>query len=353
MRTKAAIILLVAVGCAGEPEEPGVIYAGDCPKLGCGTNSQEILRNGMHEANLFGVPDKNGMSLETSKPSGTNSGRQRAQIWDSAGHAFDLHVENGQLFGVDPQTNAVLEHGSLAGSSIHVLRNGSRLWDIRIDGVHDVKAWVKPYPWLEVYKMVWIDRTTMEEGEPCDLPDHPFDKWEDRFELLGMDATDSLVYEGDRYRIEGRTMSKNNEWDPEWFNFGCAGRTIAKMRLLRKTQGNGTGNWKARQAALKMLSADYCRNGEPFTRTGTHIGWKDAEGLVNYVADPLQLEARWDEGGATCVDKPRLEATRPWIWDYIVNSCPDHLPVPCTIDQFDHQDPHDLAGNQIVSGRYD
>lgn len=350
MRTTSLLALLLTAGCMGELElSESVAYTGTrCPITICGGNSQEVARNGMHEANLFGEYDENKISLETNHPASANR-EPRAQIWDAAGQPYDLHVKDGRLLGVDPSSGSILKSENLIGAKLHVLQSGQPAYHIRIDGVRMIQTPVgEPDP-IEVYTMVWLPQGSNEEGQLCGVPEVPFDDKKDQDQLLGMRSDETLVFEGDRIDAKAKTMNPNPEWNPSWFNFGCAGRTLAKLRLLRKTQGNGSGDWASRQTALKMMAADYCGKGQGFTRTGTRIGWKDAEGLVDYVRTPTVIEARWNQHGATCVSTPRRLSAVPYVWDYINATC---LPISCDLLQ-STASVYDLGDAKIITALYD
>lgn len=344
MRTKPLLVLVLAAGCTGEVPD-GVAYNTRCSPIVCGANSPEVARNGMHEANLFGEVDDNKIALETRA---NDTLERRAQIWNIEGRPYDLHVERGQLFGIASGSGDRLEHERLIGARLHVIQSDTPIYEIRIDGVRTITAPVGAPDPIEVYTMTWLPRGSSEEGELCELPEQPFDDVKDADQLLGMRSNETLVFEGDRIDQDAKTMNDNKNWDPAWFNFGCAGRTLAKLRLLHKTQGNGTGDWASRQAALKMLSADYCGTGMPFTRTGQRIAWMDSEGLVEYVRPPTGIEARWDWYGAACVTRPRRQDDVPHIWDYIIQEC---LPVPCEEDTMPPA-LYNFAGAKIISALY-
>ena len=343
MRTTSLILVVLAVGCAGVPEDT-VVLQGNCPPSLCSLNSQEVARNGMHEANLFGEIDENKISLET----GGSNKRPRAQIWDAGERAWDLHVEHSRLFGVDPSSGAVLKGDGLIGAQLHVLQSGSPIYHIRIDGVRTITMPIGAPDPLEVYTMVWVPQNSSVEGELCEVPDRPFDDIKDQDQLWGMRRNETLVFRGDRINGTRKTMSQNEDWDPNWFNFGCAGRTLAKMKLLRKTQEDGTQNWQARQAALKMLAADYCGTGQSFTRTGTRVEFKDGD-LIDYVYTPTVVEARWDENGARCLSNPRRQNFVPYIFDYIYAAC---LPIACFDTNMTSPSVYELDGAQIVTALY-
>lgn len=350
MRT-TVLIAVLAAGCTGELDESTTTVEQEnrCPPDVCSSNSGEVARNGMWEANLYGEPDVNKISLQTRPPTKTDW-RRRAQIWDAFGRPYDLYVKNGFISGINPTTGRKISGASLIGAKLHVLQSGQPLYHIRIDNVRWIKTPVGAPDLIEVYKMVWVpQQASLGEGTLCDMNDYKWDDIKDADQLQGMRSNETLVFEGDRIDRDTLTMNKNEGWDPSWFNFGCAGRTLAKLRMTRKTQGNGTGDWSARQAALKMLSADYCGTGDTFTRTGTRIGWMDDENLVTYARPPVQLEARWNEHGAYCVDAARLQTAQPHVWDYIWGTC---LPTPCFDTLWSTPGFYELAGAKIISAMF-
>jgi hypothetical protein len=131
--------------------------------------------------------------------------------------------------------------------------------------------------------------------------------------------------------------------DPDWFNFGCAGQTLAKLLLTRNTCLSQERSPKVdedmlereREAALRLLIADYCGTGAHLTVSGEPLVWKGGA-IPDYATPPEDLEARWDENGAICLDRPRLVANRPAnggfspnIWDDIAAACPAGVPPQC------------------------
>jgi hypothetical protein len=118
--------------------------------------------------------------------------------------------------------------------------------------------------------------------------------------------------------------------------------------------GTTNNDWKLGQAALKMLSADYCGNGTPFTVTGEPLVWRSLSGM-DFNTTPTDLEARWDQNGARCLDVPRALVTRnpamarafPDIETAIAQTCP--RPPRCA-----NSDPFvDDPGDHVTSANYD
>lgn len=340
----------MAAGCVGELEETTSNVEQEntikCPPGVCSENSDVTARNGIWEANLYGLPDVNGVSLVSR---GVKGNRPRAQIWDQNGRAYDLKVLNGRISGTAVFGTGTISGPSLVNASFKFQQNGAVKYTVFIDAVKTVQMPVAlprgGAETIEVYNLSWSTPQGMQ------MPTCP--------RGAGLDPNDTVVFEGDRIDTARLTMSVNADWNPEWINFGCGNSVIAKLRLLRKTTSNGTGSWAARQTALKMLTADYCGTGANFTRVGTAITWKDDENVVgDYVLSnpgfavyPSQVEARWNEYGATCLNTPRLEATGavPYISDYIHAVC---LPLPCYDTNLTNPPNTQLDGAHIVSANY-
>lgn len=168
-----------------------------------------------------------------------------------------------------------------------------------------------------------------------------------------LDVYQTLLFEGDRFDLETRTVESAP--DDKWFNIGCGTHTLAKMRLTRNTIHTAPG-WQNVQAALKMFSADYCGTGSAYTVDGEPLVWRD-RGSMHFWQNPRELEARWDENGAICLDSPRLlRSTSPlaphvFDWAEITKECADvkHSLPPCT-----ESDPTLWQGSElVVSGNYD
>jgi hypothetical protein len=348
--------MVVMFGCGLDavdaPPEPPEIEPYDFRCNWCG-NSPQLARGGMYYASLFGIQDDMKFSLETIGG--------RAQIWRADGRPFDLHVEKSRLFGVD-QRGTVMEHAGLFDAQIHVLQGGMPVYNIRIGKAREV-ATVDPKVKVEVYEMFWHPLNGAPEAELCNLPGEqdangglrPVD--DEIGDLQGMTEFETVLFEGDYIDRVTKRMSTDAEWDPSWFNFGCAGRTLAKMRLLLKTTGSRPQSepWELRQATLRMLVGDYCGTGVPYTHHGVSLVWDDNR-LMRYGRPPISLEAQWTEERALCIDHTRL----PYMWDRMVED--DCIPLFCVNTYFDPGSPlptlemmlHDFTrGVQVISASWE
>lgn len=166
-----------------------------------------------------------------------------------------------------------------------------------------------------------------------------------------MDMFHTVLFEGDRFDPDLRTVKPAA--DDDWFNIGCGTHALAKLRLTRNTIHTAPG-WRNVQAAFKMLAADYCGTGSVYTVDGEPLVWKD-RGAMQLYRQPRELEARWDENGATCLNSPRLaNTTSPYAfpvfpWKELKLDCLSHPLPPCA-----QPDANQWEGNElVVSGNYD
>jgi hypothetical protein len=168
-------------------------------------------------------------------------------------------------------------------------------------------------------------------------------------ELLNMKPDEALVFAGDRIDARQKTMSDTA--DPLWFNIGCAGHALSKLFMTRNTlastppAGFLPPTWAMRQATLKLLAADYCGTGTPFTVAGQLLNWtgysKEAKGGYYATPVPKSIEAHWNENGAICLTEPRVESSDlpearlefPDVREAIKAECRRALPACSAVDE--------------------
>lgn len=339
-------VLIAIAGCATDEPNLGHTEQADfirCPKQSC--NSPELAHYGLWEQNLFGQPDSNGIWIRS-----LNGVSQIIQ----QGVSYNLVVKNGRISGIK-SGSPTLRGDLLVGARIELMAPEGRYFDITITRVRTSgTAFFAGEPGeIETYTMVWHEPGTshMTGKYLCNSPLQPTEDAK-TYELLGMLPEETLVYEGDRYSIERMTTGPTG--DNAWFNFGCAGHTLAKLYLTRNTiKTQPVDDWAQRQTTLKMLVGDYCGTGETFTLAGEPLLWKG--GLQpSYSGTPLSIDARWTEDGATCMVEPRIKDSTnaqaqtlfPDVETQIQTACAkvDHRIVTC-----DNVDIEDLDGTRVIS----
>lgn len=310
MKHLLLISLLTAslVGCTDElADESAVVQEqGGCTQAHC--NSPELAHYGLWEANIHGIEDVDHVAIRSIN----------GNAYLTKGTArYYLYVSNGQLFGwyMNKVTGlAKISGNALVGSVIELVKDGNPYYNIYIAAVHRTASFVVGTPsTIETYSLRWYEPTsTPSFGKSlCNevLATSPYNK---EFELAGMYPDDTVLFEGDRFDPDRKTTSVSP--DTDWFNFGCAGHSLAKLYVNRATYfTQPQPNWAMRQTMLKALAADYCGLGTPYTLAGEPLVWKGGQ-QPNYPALPAghaitSLDARWYEGGALCYDEPRIKVT--------------------------------------------
>lgn len=284
---------VAAGGCdAGAAATAELQQAGACPKAICGYNSPEIDFEGFHELSIApGQRNEQGFSI---------SGFRQA------GRSYRLAVVRSRFVASDGVTE--LSGKDLVGAEILLDHPGPYDYVIRIAEVGEMIA---PFTGASIETYV-LEYKRAIAGQTLDDPNLAWvnvcggvalpgpDAW---WETLGQDVLHTILIQGDRYDVT--TMTTRPWAEAEWFNLGCAGHTLSKLHLTGNTlAADPWAPHAERQATLKLLVADYCGDGVPFTVAGQALVWQG--GRVGYFAPPVQLEARWDEHGATCLDTPRL-----------------------------------------------
>jgi ADYC domain len=319
MQTGCVVLfgVVMAAGCAMDRDDTSSSQQEvGCPPYAC-SNSDEVIHYGIAEVNVKGVANAQGATLKTSLG--------RAQIYTADGAAYDLQVKNGKILGT--RHGVVMVAGQqLVGSKLVVMHDSTALFDIHITGVREAVYPIGAPDPLELYVMMW----SVPGGTPGKNVCNGYGEHLDRFDLMSMHPEETLVFEGTR--IDPHTMTVSQTIDADWFSFGCAGHTLAKLRLTRNTAPDNL-DWTSRQATLKLLVADYCGIGMPFTVAGVPLRWKG--GQMYYFTTPVEVEARWTETGATCLSNPRLlqldppSDLYPDPWAAIQAGCQNLLPPPC------------------------
>ena len=269
-----------------------------CPSDFCGKNSPTIMNHSFWELSLQHLTNDQGFSFTTFQKNGLE---------------YTLQVTNGVITGYR-RGYPMLAGQALVGSEIGLKWTGGGTYALVITGVVSSPFWASAsptaHPLIETYGMKWQELHGGIKGPLVDLCGN--DKAYDA--LLGMNAHATLVFEGERFNADSKTIIGV---DNSYFNFGCAGSALAKMQLTGHTQAakayGFTTSIAERQTMLKMLTADYCGTGKAFTAPGEPLHWADDKGWMQVNATDT-LEARWNEKGAICLGKPRLVANPNWMW---------------------------------------
>lgn len=347
---------------------------GPCPEFGCGANSPVVdTRFDFHDLNLGGnsraaealpggarlataipnaaglmttIPNSIGLAIVAAGPA------QRAQI--VKGRSYDLSVIDGRFIGTCTGCGT-LQGSALVGATITLTMQTKTgpvpRYVITIASVREM-SYFRGSGKTAAYTLQWRDINGGPTTNLCNniklledlIAQQHGDEGYAAQELMGLQTYETVIFEGDR--IYSDTMRTDKTGNDSWFNIGCAGHTLAKLRLTQNTIHSQTPAWESRQATLKLLTADYCDAGIPLTVAGQRLVWQGD--LMGYYSAPLEIEARWTEAGATCLYAPRLlyptsslgASTFPDIWSSVDVACKTVLktrPVLCTnLDPFDY-----------------
>jgi len=361
LRISAIAMVVLGVGCVnGDVDEPqaGVIQQNviDCDEFMCGTNSPQIAQFGFWELN---VPPALGVA------GAPNNAGVQVLGFVQQNALYLPRVFRGRLTA----TNA---GGTLSGSALvggyFLLRVGGHTFELKVSEVGSVASWAQPasgspHVMLESYKLDWGELVSGGVERFQNVCTHPPDREDpDSLSMTGQYAFHTLLFEGDRIDA---TSKRDTGVDRSWFNLGCAGSALAKMALTGHTEAARDANTfittlAERQTMLKMLAADYCGDGTPFTVGGQPLNWEDDHGTMKLAALipqpplPLLREARWKETGAVCLDKPRVDvhptaaSTQVFgsiltVYEQVKNHCPSQLPPQCAGADFDLDGYHLLS----------
>jgi ADYC domain len=275
-----------------------------CPPWACGSNSPQIDFNAFHELYKLNLANAEGYRITAFRKLISN-------VWQP----FYADVINGELVAKSSAGTVIYSGAQVEGMAFTIMR-GSLTYYMTVFDVSRMSLWAKINGLTRVtptYRFTWS--TVLAPGtvgtNVCGV----------NTDGDGMADFYAVLFESDRIdadaiRVVGET--------PGWFNIGCAGHALAKQHLTGNTRaaaaimGGAAPTLNQRTAQLKMISGDYCGGGDPFTVAGQPLAWKDALGRFN-TTDPLnpamQIEARWNQTGAICLNTPRVDSHHTMLGD--------------------------------------
>lgn len=168
-------------------------------------------------------------------------------------------------------------------------------------------------------------------------------------------AHHAVLFSGERVDYDTAEILDTEKTD--WFNWGCAGSSAAKLHLTGHTAsgsarlGVSAPTHELTQTMLYAYTATYCPGSQRMTVPGQPVRVADERGLLPRSGEASfaptasgTVEALWGPHGAVCLSTPRLEADVPTIWDAIAEACGE-LP-PC--DPRDTVQAADLDGSLLT-----
>lgn len=293
-RSVAVAFASSLAACAVESPPEEVAAQRDCDDWVCGSNSPMVDNYGFHDLNVNGLRNASGFAL--------------VRV-DRNGVTYRMAVQGGEIILTPISGGAVLSQYSVKGAILRVVHAASgQRYNIEIADAAKTVSWARlngDTRSILTYQFRWqVDDPLSTNVRWTNVCTNPTSESEP-----GMNAYHTMVFEGDR--IDARTKTVVRVEDG-WFNFGCAGHALAKMHLTGHTEGARALGFETtldqRTTMLKMLSADYCGTGQPFTVAGTPLTWRDDKRWMSFSPLLAPVEARWRPDGVACLNTPRLDA---------------------------------------------
>jgi hypothetical protein len=291
-------------------------------------NSPGYLHGGMHELSLLGTPNAQGYRVEL------DDQRRPLVHWDGA--VYRLDVVEGEIQGRAADGTTAFKAEEAVGAVIRIVKDsGVRVFDIGVDRYRASTYKIPlddpiPDP-VHFYVLTWNHIDNVPKDKACNPYQWPAGT--NNSHLEGMEDGEVLLFAGDRFFPATFTLAHNPANTTGWITFGCAGQALAKLDLSANTRHRqGTDDWAGRQATLKLYVGNYCGDSKAWTVPGTPLVWRGP--TTEYGGSTIDLEARWNASGASCLARPRLvvhpDPAFPGVTaDQIRNSCTHALPV-CT-----------------------
>jgi hypothetical protein len=259
-----------------------------------------------HELNLNGVPNTAGFAV-----TGIRRGTTPYEL-EVSGSSVTAHARSG--------IGDRLTGPALVGLVIDLRDAAGERYALRFAASGTTTFWAGLSAIVPTYALTYTSKTAR-------LP-RP---------LCTVGVNQAILFEGDRYDAERKTVIATGAASRGWINIACAGTALAKLFLVRHTEASQevSTTREERQAMLKMFTADVCGDGTSFTVHGQPLFWADVKGITVFPDAPASLEAVWSDKGAVCLEEPR----RPELAGAIQARCG---PLPrCTA----HMQGHVVSAN--------
>ena len=283
-----SVVVSASAACDADVEQVTArTGSGSCSMWRCGFNAADANGRSLQELHLGGQPNSDGVKLV---------GFVAPPLTLLGG--YTLAVENDEL--VARRGASKLRRQQLVGSTILVQVQLGLVLPITIAGYEAVPSWADGGAPISAYTLVYPEVSALlGVKNVCSGS------------LLDPLAAAVTVLGGETYDAASKTVEPGRTG---WFTLACAGSAAAKIKLLgygpqSKFPGtNQPASVAARQATLKMLTADYCGHGHSYTANGTPVVWQNHAGTVDSsdLHTPDAVEAVWTANGAVCLDATRL-----------------------------------------------
>jgi ADYC domain len=272
-RVRSALLLAFAAGCGGT-EMPSVVHVTRGPADLSTTNGISLNGISLNGISLNGI-SLNGISLNGISLNGISLN----------GISLNGSTLSG-IAGGKSVSGATLSGALLNG----VLSNGGTL-HLRVDAVAQDVA---PNDDVTLYSVSYQGSSGA---------------W---YPLCGNDASGSAVpavaLAGTWDDSQGTSTGGDWSASSTQFTFGCRSAALGKcVELGYKPWAteNGVSLRRYHQACTRMIRADYCGDGTPWTTNGRRVNLYDSIGVQSDTQNWL-FEAEWTDAGARCISTMRV-----------------------------------------------
>lgn len=344
-----AAAVLAAIGVAYGTYHTALRGGSDCPPWTCGANSAEVVGYPLH---LDGESNEDGYRLTGFETRDDQGKTTRYALDGDAEHFVAKDHRRVRLDVVDSRFVVVSrDETPITGEHVNILlvgnerAKGEKHHELPVTNVAAVQSWanvpgqeprqITAYlfdnrlPGSSSSKLCQKGARWANPGESPKIAQMAPLRWDQPSHY-------ALLLAGERYDAKTARVIPGQRW----VTIACAGSALAKMKLMGYDPEIAHGDAlhttaDQRQATLKMITAMYCEredNKPKFTRDGTPLAWQNGAGRFDPPWELVRdVEARWDDNGATCLGTPR-EIPR----EKVVKACgeiPRCPPLDSPVDQ--------------------
>ena len=255
LMTWSLVPSLLALAACTDPVETGHAQqaVGGCPMWGCTGNSPVIGPYELHELDLAGAANAEGVSLDG--------------ITLANAHVDVAFKGGDRIYAIDHNNNTI-EGAGLNGLTFHLHSPTDDfvlvVTQVTPKATSSTRFWLGTPDRVETYELKFGYANHVGDLRPvCRNPPGAEtapggEQWPNRFE--------AVLFTGDRYDGKKKVVTAASyEESRNWFNIGCAGSVLAKLHLNRHTTAGSDQDHKThreeRQALLKMYTGDFCGEG--------------------------------------------------------------------------------------------
>lgn len=247
--------------------------------IGCSLNSPTVNDALITELNLDGVANAGGVTfVDIFNPQNGNH------------YKPDMNLGRDELIARNMNTGQITYTGPQLVGKVLSLMTPTGPVQLRIVGFDSaMPSWSQGGAMVSVYRMEYNDQDNVTQPVCPNTSD-------DKKDMV------TLIY-GETYDRETNAISPGQG---RWFTIACVAEGAFKMKMMDYApSGARHASLEQRKATLRMVTADYCGDGTPYTVDGTAVAWRNASGSVVPGVAETSLEAKWGPDGALCLDDPR------------------------------------------------